>query len=197
MNRVDLQVKPACLPLFFSLFEKGVGLSAEIGCSVKDFLCSQLGISKEYLDKRIQTLFLDFRPVDDVDTAVIRDGATLALSTAMPGLVGATMRKGGRYAAFRQDISQCSEEDGDVCQATGRITLKMFNMVASELGGRLLAAGVEVDGDDLKWIVDRKQRALQGGIVSACLDNRETDVDGSFFSTMAKGRLLLTVRVAE
>lgn len=196
MTQLDLQVKASCLPLFFPLFEKGVVLSVETGCSVKDFLCGQLGISDEYLDQRIQTLFLDFHPVDDVETAVVRDGSTLALSAAMPGLVGATMRKGGRYAAFRQDISQCRDDD-EVCKAAGRVTLKMFNMVASELGGRFLEAGVEIDADDLKWIVDRNSKVLPVGIVTALLDGRETAVDGDFFSALTGRRFWLTVRADE
>ena len=196
MTQLDLQVESSLLPLFFPLFEKGVVLSAEIGCSVKDFLCGQLGISEDYLDQRIQTLFLDFHPVDDVNTAVVRDGSTLALSAAMPGLVGATMRKGGRYAAFRQDISQCREDD-DVCKAAGRVTLKMFNMVASELGDRFLEAGVEIDAEDLKWIADRNPKALPGGIVQARLDGRETALNDDLFSGLAGRRFWFTVRVSE
>ena len=195
MTQLDLQVESSCLPLFFPLFEKGVVLSAEIGGSLKDFLCNQMGISDEYLDQRIQTLFLDFHPVDDVDTAVVRDGSTLALSAAMPGLVGATMRKGGHYAAFRKDISQCRDDD-DVCQAAGRVKLKMFNMVASELGGRFLEAGVEIDAGDLKWIVDRNPKDLPSGIVQARLDGRETPVDDDLFSVLDDRRFWLTVRAA-
>ena len=196
MTQLDLQVKSPCLPLFFSLFEKGVVLPAEVGCTLKEFVCGQLGIAEAYLDQRIQTLFLDFRPVDDVEKAVVRDGATLALSAAMPGLVGATMRKGGRYAAFRQEISQCGEDD-EACKATGRITLKMFNMVASELGGRLLASGVEIDADDLIWIADRNRGALAGGIVAARLDGRDCAPQDDFFSALAGSRLRLTIHVAE
>jgi len=196
MIRVDLQVESSCLPLFFPLFEKGVVLSAETGGSLKDFICGQLGISEAYLDQRIQTLFLDFRPVDDVETAVIRDGSTLALSAAMPGLVGATMRKGGHYAAFRDDISQCAEDD-DVCRSKGRVTLKMFNMVAKEIGGRLLEDGIEIDGADLEGVSNRCRSASKTAIVSTRLDNQETVPDNDFFSTLTGHRLWLTVRTAE
>ena len=196
MIHVELQVKPTSLSLFFPLFEKGVGLSAEIGCTLREFLCDQIGISNEYLDQRIQTLFLDARPVDDVDTAVIRDGATVALSAAMPGLVGATMRKGGRYAAFRQDISQCSEENGADCTTTGRVILKMFNMVASELGSRLLEAGVEIDGDDLRWVMGRSPTTAAGAIVCARRDGQEVEPDEDFFATLTAPRLWLTVHAA-
>jgi hypothetical protein len=140
--------------LFYSLLEKGVVLTTRTGCTLRDFLCGQLGLSDDYLDQRVQTLFLDARPVDDVDRAVVRDGAILALSAAMPGLLGATMRKGGRYAAFRKDISQHDDECG-ICETSGRVTLKLFNMVAKEVGGGLLEGGVEVDGSDLQRIADQ------------------------------------------
>jgi hypothetical protein len=149
---------PACrrvrCPLFYSLLEKGVVLTDQNRMHPPGFLCGQLGLSDDYLDQRVQTLFLDARPVDDVDAAVVRDGSILALSAAMPGLLGATMRKGGRYAAFRKDISQHADECG-ICETSGRVTVKLFNMVAREVGGGLLEAGVEVDGSDLQRIADR------------------------------------------
>ncbi|WP_054693113.1 hypothetical protein [Desulfosarcina cetonica] len=98
MTDLELIIDPAAMPMLLPLMQKGVGLPAQIGCTIRQFLCDQLGISDAYLDQRIQTLFLNARPVDDVDGAILQDGATLALSAAMPGLLGATMRKGGHYA---------------------------------------------------------------------------------------------------
>jgi hypothetical protein len=193
MIQVELEVDPANLPPFFSLFEKGVVLPAVTGCTLREFLCGQLGLSRTYLDQRVQTLFLDARPVDDVDAAVIRDGCTLALSAAMPGLLGATMRKGGRYAAFRRDISQRADER-QARETSGRVTVKMFNMVARELGGTLLEKGVEIHGRDLQQIAHRLHAVSSGAIVKAYLDGRETAVDADLFSSLASRRLLLLVR---
>jgi len=192
MIRLHLHVDAPCVPLFFSLFEKGVVLSAKTGCTLRDFLCSQLGLSNDYLDQRVQTLFLDSRPVDDVEKAVVRNGSVLALSAAMPGILGATMRKGGRYAAFRKDISQSSDECG-ICKASGRVTLKLFNMVAREVGGRLLEAGVVVDGGDLQRTVDRYPGELSRGIRKARMDDRAITADMAFFSTLPAKRVLLSI----
>jgi hypothetical protein len=192
MIRLHLDVDPAGLSLFCSLLEKGVTLEARTGCTVRRFLCGQLGLATDYLDDRIQTLFLDARPVDDVDTAVVRDGSTLALSAAMPGLVGATMRKGGRYAAFRKDISQQADECG-ICEASGRVTVKLFNMVAKEVGGRLLAAGVEVDGSDIANLARRHADALGRSIKAARRDGHDIPADLAFFSTLSTQRVLLSV----
>ena len=196
MIRLDLHVDKSCVPLFFSLFEKGVVLSARTGCTLRDFLCSQLGLSNDYLDQRIQTLFLDARPVDNVDAAAVRDGSTLALSAAMPGLLGATMRKGGRYAAFRKDISQPTDACG-TCETSGRVTVKLFNMVAKEVGGRLLEAGVEVDGSDLKRIADRYPDNLSRSIRNARMDDQPTTPDTALFTTLSERRVWLSIHIAE
>jgi hypothetical protein len=192
MIRLDLHVDASIIPLFSSLLEKGVVLSANTGCSLREFLCGQLGISDDYLDQRVQTLFLDARPVDDVDAAMVRDGAVLALSAAMPGLLGATMRKGGRYAAFRKDISQQTDACG-ICEASGRVTVKLFNMVAREIGGRLLEAGVAVDGRDLKRIADRFPEELKKSIQKARMDDRDIAADMELFSSLSQHRVFLSV----
>ncbi len=140
----------------------------------------------------VQTLFLDARPVDDVDTVVVRDGAILALSAAMPGLLGATMRKGGRYAAFREDISQHADACG-ICETRGRVTVKLFNMVAKEVGSRLLETGVEVDGCDLKRIADHFPEALTRSIRQARMDDRDITADTALFSSLAQHRVFLSV----
>ena len=196
MIRLHLHVDASCVPLFFSLFEKGVVLSANTGCTLRDFLCGQLGLSGDYLDQRVQTLFLDARPVDDVDKAVVRDGSTLALSAAMPGVLGATMRKGGRYAAFRKDISQPADECG-ICESSGRVTVKLFNMVAKEVGARLLEAGVEVDGKDLQRIADRFPAEMIRSIRNGRMDDHAITLDMAFFSTLPGKRVLLSVSIAE
>jgi len=193
MTTLELTIAADGLPLFAPLLEKGVRLFALTGCSLRDFLCAQLGLTNDYLDQRIQTLFLNARPVDDVDTALVVDGDTLALSAAMPGLVGATMRKGGRYAALRREISQGEAACG-ICQAQGQVTLKLFNMVAQEIGGRFLEAGVEIDGSDLKRLFERQNEALTGCIRRAFRDCAPVLPDTDLFASLPGGRMHLCVK---
>lgn len=127
-------------------------LDTETGKSVREFLCATLGIDEDYVEGRISTIFLDSKPVDDLDTSIVDDGAVLALSAAMPGLVGATMRRGGYYAAMRSAISyRPGEEHSNVRR--GRIRLKLFNMILEEIGPALLRAGVIVRADSLKDVL--------------------------------------------
>ncbi len=139
----DFHAPAGTLPAFRTLFQQGVGVTIQAGTSLEDLLCCQWQIDRDYVMNRISTLFLDGKPVDDLPAAVVQDGATLALSGAMPGLIGATMRRGGVLASFRSGITYCpaTETPGS---SKGRITLKLFNLLIDELGPGFLARGVWV-----------------------------------------------------
>lgn len=156
---IEIEVTESGLALFLPLLEKGLTLPVQTGCSIRDFFCKHLGLPENYLDQRIQTLFLNAKPVDNVDTALIRDGSTLALSAAMPGILGATMRKAGRYAAFRETISQPDGRSGQP-PLDGRVRVKLFNMVVREIGGLLLQKGGRIEGSNLWDIARRHEDAL-------------------------------------
>ena len=91
---------------FFPLLQQGFTVRARTGCSIRELLCGQFGIDPDYLKQRITTIFLNGKAIDDPESSRVADGATLALSAAMPGLVGATMRRGGYYAAMRGAIAR-------------------------------------------------------------------------------------------
>ncbi|MCA1961542.1 MAG: hypothetical protein LDL33_12190 [Desulfomonile sp.] len=155
---------------FLELLQKGFKLKITVGKSVRRVLCGRLGMSNEYLDGRINTIFLDGKPVDDVDTAIIKDGATLALSAAMPGFVGAALRKGGYYAAMRKGITHVPEQEcaGD---EQGFFTLKLYNLVADEMGPFFLSSGIFVEASDLAQFFDTRSP----GFWSRC---RKIEIDG-------------------
>lgn len=143
------------------LLESGVRQEVSVGGTLAGLLCDQIGIPRDYLDGRIQTLFLNAKAVDNVDTARVEDGAVIALSAAMPGLVGATLRKGGAFSGLRAAISQKDIVTSDD-QAGGTITLKLFNLVAREMGPDLLAQGVVFVGPRL---ADYLETAAPGDLV--------------------------------
>lgn len=154
------------LSAFFPLLQKGIWLPAQIGCSVMSLLTGQFGIEKSYVVERITTLFLDGRPVDDPKKSNIKDGSTVALSSAMPGLVGATMRRGGHLAAMRGAISYQGLQD-DI-SGTGRVKIKLFNMVMAELGEIFLAHGIWLsNGELLSYLHEQEDSFWQsfGGVI--------------------------------
>ena len=145
---LNLTLKKSALHYFFPLFQQGVIIKTQVGGNIKDLLSLHLEIPPDYLENRIQTIFLDGKAVDNLGEAMVRDGSTLALSAAMPGLVGATLRRGGAFASLRRAIT--FSEGGEVIpQKEGRIVLKLFNLLVPELGPPLLAKGIWLKGEDL------------------------------------------------
>jgi len=49
------------------------------GRSIAAILRSQLGVAPEYLERRLQTIFLNGKPVDDVEQTLVAPGDCLAL----------------------------------------------------------------------------------------------------------------------
>ena len=165
----------AYLSRFFKLLEQGFIVKTQAGCSIKDLLCEQLGIDEDYLDNRIQTLFLDGKPVDDVAKAYIQNDATLALSGAMPGLVGATFRKGGTYAALRNTISY-NADTASKGRGEARVKLKLFNMVLKELGPIFLENGVWIRKEKLGEFFSLNLEDLKAACSSVDMNGQKIDV---------------------
>lgn len=143
-----LTIKPDLLNAFFPILQKGVTVPAIVGCTLKSLLCEQFAIPAEYVTDRVTTIFMDNRPVDDLDRTIVHEGSRVTLSAAMPGLVGATMRRGGFYAALRQGISHVME-NGAVAGVNGTVRLKLFNLLLAELGPLVLARGLILEKSEL------------------------------------------------
>jgi hypothetical protein len=145
----------------------GIGIATPLGISLKEFLCGQLKIPSQYLEQRIQTILVNSHPVDDVEQLLIADGDVIALSAAMPGLAGATLRRGGHLAPMRAAISRQRGQSRDASKRSGVVIVKLFNMVATEIGPRILAREIYIKGRDLADL--RRQRAIAGdpGITAA------------------------------
>lgn len=170
-----LQFQQQSIAVFFPFLQRGFGV-AVTSCSVLDLLCKTLSLEPEAIRSRIQTLFLNGKPVDDMAAAYVQDGDHLALSAAMPGLVGATMRSGGALAGFRRSISHQAETvQPDSRQ--GILTVKLFNLLIRELGPRFLAQGILVTGSDLGILIDSLSDQDLARCRHAQLDTRPIDVN--------------------
>jgi hypothetical protein len=151
---LTLQLAADQLNDFFPLLQKGVTVPATVGCTLKSLLCDQFSIPADYVTDRITTIFLDNSPVDDLDRTIIQNGSRVTLSAAMPGLVGATMRRGGFYAALRQGISHVVES-GTSAGECGTVRLKLFNLLLAELGPLVLARGLILEREELANLLQR------------------------------------------
>jgi hypothetical protein len=158
---------------FFLLLQQGVMIRTRIGCSVEVFLREEIKAAPGTIEK-IQSIVLDGKPVDDIRTVTLHDGSTLALSAAMPGLVGATLRRGGAYSSFRSAITH--HETGNACMpGEGWVHIKIFNLLMAELGPGILRKGVLLGTADLLGLLAERAPEFRQGC-SVTLNNRSIDV---------------------
>ena len=132
-----------------------------------------MGLDPEYIENRIQTIFLDGKAVDNIDSCVIKNGSSIALSAAMPGVVGATLRRKSHYASMRGSISH--EDEPSSGSGKWRVTIKLFNLIAKELGNELLEHGIWINSDDFKRFINKLDKKIVGAIKSAQINEKIID----------------------
>jgi hypothetical protein len=194
--RLTLTVTAGGISRFLPLLGQGFTVKRPAGASVEEFLCRGCGIAPDYLRDRVQTVFLNGKAIDDLAAAVVSDGSTIALSAAMPGLAGAVLRKGGAYAAMHRQISHASPGES---RASGpvRVSIKLFNLVARELGPGFLAQGVLIGGADLQDYFRRQDRGFGKIGRAADIDGRPVDFEMIPDIIPENGLVLLALRSAD
>lgn len=174
-----LVVTESSMPHLYLILQQGFMRKAHVGCSLNMFLKEQMGLSPEYIRDNIQTIFLDGKPVDDLDSAIIRDGSHLALSAAMPGLVGAAMRRGGVYSSLRGSITY-DEKGHPLVLSEGIVHMKLFNLLMDELGPHVLKEGIIVASSDLADFLSRQSEDFWLGCKSIILNEKPIESDMLF-----------------
>jgi hypothetical protein len=143
-----LNLPPDALPELAPIFQAGIQVPTRIPCPLWEAMTRQWGVEEAYVRDRISTIFLNGKPVDDLEGALLREGSTVALSCAMPGLVGATMRRGGVVSGFRSGITH--RDSGPMeAEHDGWVTVKLFNMLIRELGPIFLRRGIWLESGRL------------------------------------------------
>ncbi len=177
-------IAPLSLVSYFQeLFQAGFQYRCHVGTSIEDFLLRQLGLDRNLVNERINTIFLDGSCVDHIETAVIEDGSVLALSGALPGLAGASLRRNGYYASMRDSITHFSVEP-DLHAREGTITIKLFNVLIRELGSTFLKNGIVVNHPVMTHFFQERQEDFWKEIGEAYLEDR-----------LISGRMLAEERV--
>ena len=161
---------------FSSILQAGFKVNIHTGVSIRDLLSKQFDVDPDYVEDRIRTAFLDGKPVDDFSTTLIESEAMLALSAAMPGLVGATFRKGGYLATFRSTITH-RRADTIVEDRAGVVSIKLFNLLAKEIGLTFLKRGVIVDSDTAVWFLTNPPDTFRRGCKGILVDGQDMNAD--------------------
>jgi len=194
---LQLDCNSGCIAAFSQLLQQGVMVSCRVGCSLGEMLDQQWGISPEYVAQRVTTVFLNSRAIDNVNSAMVNAGATIALSGAMPGLVGATMRRGGYYAAMRGAMTH-KESAEEIIQEEATVRVKLFNLVLGELGPGFLKRGIIISGVELLAILREHGSELMCGCLSAKVDGSGVDpasiLDGPGLAGIESIRLTVLCR---
>jgi hypothetical protein len=173
---LSLFVKSKLIPFFFQLLGQGFLVNVPANCSIRDLIIDCLGIPNDYLEERIQTLFLNGSVVDDLNSCNIKEGSTLALSGAMPGLAGAVLRRGGFYASFRRTITH-NDSPSRIDKDNHWIVLKLFNMIVKELGPGFLEKGIWMEGEKLQKFLRCQSEELRMHGTSGDMNGEPADIN--------------------
>jgi hypothetical protein len=182
MTELVLHIHANSISMFFPIVRNGFLVRAEAGITLEAFLCEHAGIPERYLREQVQTIFLDGGVVDDPAASRIGAGSVAALSAALPGVAGAAFRKQGEVSAIRSGITRRDEAlpggpgppaaDGRAAKgAPVLVVLKLFNLVARDLGPRLLERGVIAPAEAVRVILC-DSGAPDRAVLSARLDGR-------------------------
>jgi len=129
------------------ILQKGFFVRVLTGLSVRGLFEVQFKLSQNFVDLEISTVFLNWKAVDNIDRAIVTDGCELALSGAMPGFVGAAMRRGGYYSSMRSAVSY-NEENVTVENLEGTVRIKLYNTLIKLLGLDFACRGFFISEQD-------------------------------------------------
>lgn len=199
IRELALTVESRIRPIFYHFLQDGFLLEARVDCSISVFLRDRCRLARETITDRISTVFLDGMPVDDLDHALVKNNSTLALSGAMPGVVGAVMRSNSPLRSFRSSITHGSDEGSKQQQQQGLVRLKLFNTVLSELAPSLLREGILLRPLAVKDFLTKQPEDCRSGFRELLLDREPIDkgllLDQDFLSGSAL--VSLSVRTHE
>jgi hypothetical protein len=168
---ISLTVETSLLTTFYELLQAGFGVNCTVGTSIENLFYDQLTLNPRVVEEKISTIFLNGKPVDDIASTIVEGGATLALSGAMPGLVGATLRRKSPLASFRQSISAGkSAKDND--NSEGSIQIKLFNILLNELGPVFLEMGIFVQGVVFKLFLEKQTSEFWNRCMKILVDGK-------------------------
>ncbi len=139
--RLDILIPADTINQYTTLLQAGILEERNASTTVGELLASWPGFTMQYIRERIETIFLNGLPIDNLETIINGPSpVVLAISAVMPGLAGAIFRKNSFHAALRTATS-----DSLTVRALSTekiiIRLKFFNSIATEKGGAILHNG--------------------------------------------------------
>lgn len=156
---------------FFPLLHRGVLLKARQGCSVRSILANQLKMTDDSIRSTIAAVFLDGRPVTEINSVTVKEQSTLAITAFLtePFLLGAFPHWDGYQRLQSEDTRGTIEPD----ESSGEIyfRLKLYNIVAKDFGHVILQSGLWLDPVELHDFFASRPESFWMGFKSAYVDN--------------------------
>ncbi len=150
-----------------TVLQSGFLVTGIEGDSIYTFLMNLPGFSEDYLATEVQTIFYNGDALDDLDSQLAGQSATIALASAMPGLAGAIMKKGSICGALRKTRTLMAvSRPGETIE----IRVKLFNTIARDLGPGLFSSGIRIDVRDLCLFLELRP-GLVGSFSNMTLDD--------------------------
>ena len=144
--------------MFATVLQAGIKIKCPPGVTVGKFLHGLPDFTMEYITEVIETIFLDGNPVDDLEDTFTAPNQTLALSSSMPGLAGAILRRNSFHAALRSEVKKA---DSNKYREETTVLVKLFNTVAQARGPRLLEDGVIISAERLDKLFTARHTLLE------------------------------------
>jgi hypothetical protein len=197
VSNIRLTVETSLLSAFYELLQAGFLVKCKAGVSIENLFYDQFKLDPRLTEEKISTIFLNGKPVDDIASTAVKDGSTLALSGAMPGLVGATLRRRSPLASFRKSIS-VEKNLKDHEKAEGYIRIKLFNVLLKELGPDFLKRGIFVSSGSLVAFFNKQSADFWLRCVEIVVDGQSTNAKqlGREPLEANSGMILLSVKTS-
>ncbi len=160
---------------FFHLLQQGFQILCPACMTVRGFLCEWLRLDAGYVDDRVTTVFVNGACVDNIDTALITKGCALAFSSALPGLVGAMMRRNSAYSSMRSSITYGKQQSSRSDDHQVLVNVKLFNLLLKELGPVFLEKGIIVRPVDAIEFIKGRPQGFWDDCAEMLLDGRIAD----------------------
>ena len=156
---------------YTTILQTGILVKSNPLPTVGEFLFSLPGFTSQYIHDRIETIFLNGFPVDDIETVIDGPAPVLAISAAMPGLAGAIFRRNGFHAPLRTSANKTSP---DSVQHSGQvlILLKFFNIIVSERGAAVLHNGCLMRSNNILRFMNYRPQLFSDQLSLRCDDKQ-------------------------
>lgn len=174
MKNLFLELRSSLIHSFYIILQSGFFIKCRAGISVQALLCDNFGLHPGYVNERVTTVFLDGSCVDNLERAFIKKGSIVSFSSAMPGLAGATMRRGSIYTSLRSAITY--NENANVRNdADVMVKIKIFNLLIDELGQVFLQKGIFLKESDIIEFLKGQNKVFWDGCSSIVVDGTKID----------------------